>query len=96
MRRKNTEQIGDIIMQFLRSEGLETPLNQYRLIEAWKDVLGQDIGKYTGEMFIKNQTLHVQIKSSVLKQDLMMSRSNIIKRLNEYVKANVITEIIFH
>lgn len=96
MRRKNTEQIGDVIMQFLRSEGLETPLNQYRLIEAWKDVLGQGIGKYTGEMFIKNQTLHVHIKSSVLKQDLMMSRSNIIKRLNEYVKANVITEIIFH
>ena len=48
------------------------------------------------ELTIKNQTLHVQIKSSVLKQDLMMSRSNIIKRLNEYVKANVITEIIFH
>ena len=62
MRRKNTEQIGDVIMQFLRSEGLETPLNQYRLIVAWKDVLGQGIGKYTGEMFIKNQTLHVQIK----------------------------------
>ena len=40
MKRNNTEKLGDVIMQLLRQEGLETPLNQYRLIDSWKDIVG--------------------------------------------------------
>ncbi|MCF2576956.1 DUF721 domain-containing protein, partial [Phocaeicola barnesiae] len=40
MKRNNTEQVGDVIRQLLRQEGLETPLNEYRLVESWKDVVG--------------------------------------------------------
>lgn len=96
MRHSNAEQLGSIINQLIRQEGLETPLNQYRLIESWKEVMGEGIARYTGNLFIKNQTLFVQIKSSVLKQDLSMSRGNLVKRLNEHVKAQVITDITFY
>ncbi|MCM1311829.1 MAG: DUF721 domain-containing protein [Bacteroides sp.] len=96
MRHSNAEQIGAIINQFMRQEGLETPLNQYRLIESWKEVMGEGIARYTGNIFIKNQTLYIQIKSSVLRQDLSMSRATLTKRLNEHVKAQVITDIIFY
>lgn len=82
--------------QFLRQEGLETPLNEYRLISSWEEVMGQGIMKYTGQLFIKNQTLYVQIRSSVLKQDLMMSRKSIVRRLNEHVQAQVIADIQFY
>jgi hypothetical protein len=75
---------------------LETPLNQHRLINSWSEVMGQGIKKYTGDIFIKNQTLYVQIRSSVLKQDLMMSRQALVKRLNEHINAQVITDIIFY
>ena len=40
MRRKNTEQIDCILNRFLRNEGLETPLNEYRLVNAWSEVMG--------------------------------------------------------
>ncbi|MCD8236528.1 MAG: DUF721 domain-containing protein [Prevotellaceae bacterium] len=96
MRHSNAEQLGSIISQLIRQEGLETPLNQYRLIESWKEVMGEGIARYTGNLFIKNQTLFVQIKSSVLRQDLSMSRGNLVKRLNEHVKAQVITDITFY
>ena len=45
MKRNNTEQVGDVIRQLLRQQGLETPLNEYRLVEAWKDVVGPTITK---------------------------------------------------
>ncbi|MCR4614302.1 MAG: DUF721 domain-containing protein [Bacteroidaceae bacterium] len=96
MRKSNAEPIGDLLLRYLREEGLETPLNQHRLINAWADVMGQGILQYTGERFIKGQTLYVQIRSSVLKQDLMMSRAMIVRRLNEHVKAQVITDIQFY
>lgn len=96
MRKSNAEPIGDLLLRYLREEGLETPLNQHRLINAWADVMGQGILQYTGERFIKGQTLYVQIRSSVLKQDLMMSRQTLVRRLNEHVKAQVITDIQFY
>ena len=71
MRRSNSEHISDILQRYLREEGLETPLNQHRLINSWGDVMGQGILRYTGDIFIKNQTLYVQIRSSVLKQELI-------------------------
>ena len=96
MRRSNSEHISEILQRFLLEEGLETPLNQHRLINSWSEVMGQGIMKYTGDIFIKNQTLYVQIRSSVLKQDLMMSRQALVKRLNEHINAQVITDIIFY
>lgn len=96
MKRTNSETIGNVIRQYLRDEGLETPLNQYRLMQSWKDVMGAGIEKFTGEMFIKNQTLFIKIKSSVLKNDLSLNRHNIVERLNQQVGAIVITDIKFY
>ena len=95
MKRNNTEQIGDVIRRLLRQQGLETPLNEYRLVDAWKDVVGETITRYTMNLYIKNQTLYVQLSSSVLRQELMMGRDLLVRNLNRHVGAQVITNIIF-
>lgn len=96
MRFGKSEHVGDVVRQFLRSEGLETPLNQHKLIAAWPEVMGEGIRRYTGEVFIKNQTLFVQIRSSVLRQELNMTKANLIAKLNGYVNAQVICDIKFY
>ena len=96
MRFGKSEQVGDVVRQFLRSEGLETPLNQHRLIAAWPEVMGEGIRRYTGEVFIKNQTLFVQIRSSVLRQELNMTKANLVAKLINHVKAQVICDIKFY
>ena len=95
MKRNNTEKLGDVIRKMLRQEGLETPLNQHRLINSWKDVVGPVIFRYTTNIYIKNQTLYVQLSSSVIRQELQMGREMLVRNLNSYVGAQVITDIIF-
>lgn len=95
MRRNNAEQIGDIIRKFFRQNGLESPLNEYRLVQAWKDVVGAVIAQYTGNLYIKNQTLYVHLTSSVIRQELMMGREILVRNLNEQVGAQVIVDIVF-
>lgn len=95
MKRNNTELIGDVIRQFLRQEGLETPLNEYRLVDAWKDVVGPVILKYTTNIYIKNQTLYVHLSSSVIRQELMMGREMLVRNLNAQVGSQVIANIVF-
>jgi hypothetical protein len=96
MRRSNTESIGKVIQQFLREEGLETPYNQFRLLKALEEVLGYGISRYIGHTFIKNQTLHVEIKSSVLRQELSAARTRLVSRLNAAVGTQVISDIHFY
>jgi predicted nucleic acid-binding Zn ribbon protein len=95
MRRKEAEQIGTLIKRYLRQQSLESPLNEQRLINAWSEVLGPAISNYTNELYIRNQTLYVHLTSSVLRQELFISRQRLIQNLNQHVGANVITNIIF-
>ena len=95
MRRTNSEAVGDLIRQFLRQQGLETPLNEFRLIQGWEHVMGPVIARYTKNLTIRNQTLHVQLTSPVIRQELMMQRRELTTRLNAYVGAQVIADIEF-
>lgn len=95
MKRGNTELLADVVRRFLRQERLEAPLNEYRLVDAWKDVVGPAVARYTLNLFIRNQTLCVQLSSSVLRQELMMYRKQLVKSLNDRVGAQVIVDIEF-
>ena len=43
MKKKQIELIGEMIRKVMREQGLESPLNEYKLIQAWRDVLGNAI-----------------------------------------------------
>lgn len=96
MFRKKVKSIAELLPEFLRKEGLETPLQQRRLIDSWENVVGAPIAAYCREKFIKNQTLFVKIINPALRADLTMNRSILVRRLNEQVGAQVITEIRFY
>ncbi|MBM6992168.1 MAG: DUF721 domain-containing protein [Prevotella sp.] len=93
MFKRDVKTLNDILQRFLREEGLETPLLQKRLVDAWDQVVGPGMSRYTTEKFIKNQILHVKIINPALRQDLSMMHSQLAKRLNEAVGASVITDV---
>ncbi len=95
MRKSNTERIGTLIQQFLREEGLETPYNQFKLMKALEEILGHGISRYIGNTYVRNQTLFVEMRSPVLKQELTMKRTKLTQRLNAIVGTQVIADIRF-
>ncbi|MCD8211274.1 MAG: DUF721 domain-containing protein [Prevotella sp.] len=96
MFRRKVKPFSDILNESLRQWGLEMPLLQKRLIDSWEEVVGEAVGKYTGEKFIKNQTLFVKILNPALRYNLSMSRSRIVLELNKAVGSNVINDIKFY
>lgn len=93
MFRRDVQSISDLLNMYLRREGLETPLLQKRAVDAWDTLMGPSIVRFTGEKFIKNQTLFVKILNPALRQDLTMMRSRIVKRINETVGSQVIVDV---
>ena len=96
MFRRKVRSLAELLPEFLRNGGLEMPLQQKRLIDSWTEVVGKPVEKYTGEKFIRNQTLYVKILNPALRADLSMSRSLLVRRLNEKVGAQVIADIRFY
>lgn len=96
MERHKSVSLNNLLDAWLRHEGLETPLLQHRMIKGWPEVMGQTVAQYTGDINIYGNTLRVQIKSPALRQNLLMMRSEIARKMNDYVKAQIIQEVTFY
>ena len=96
MFRRDVQTLADILAQCLRHDGLETPLQQRRLIDSWGKVAGRAVERYTREKFIRNQTLFVKILNPALRADLSMMRERLVKNLNVEAGASIISDIKFY
>ena len=93
MFRRRVQTLTDVLGKALRDGGLETPLLQKRIVDAWDVVVGPTVSRYTQQKYIRNQTLCVKIINPALRQDLSMMRTQLVKRLNEHVGSFVIAEV---
>ena len=96
MEKHKTTPINNLLDLWLRNEGLETPLLQYKMIKGWAKVMGPTVAQYTKEVNIFNNTLRVKITSPALRQNLLMMRTEIARMMNDYVKAQIIQEVSFY
>ena len=96
MFRRDVKNIKDLVMQNLRENGLETPLLQKRLVDAWPEVAGPSVARFTREVSIYNQVLYVKLSSPVLRTELSMRRQTFIDKLYHIVGARIITDVRFN
>lgn len=95
MKRTSAQSIGEIINDFLRQEKLESQFNEQKALTLWPEIVGQGINRYTIGRSVKNGVMTITISSAALRNELMLSRTAIMARINEALGAQVIHEIIF-
>ncbi len=93
MKKTNSEHIGIVLQQALREMGLERPLLEHRIVEAWPQLMGTMIAQYTRKVEFKNGVLFVYLSSAPLRQELFLARFELVKRLNEYVGADIVHDV---
>lgn len=95
MGRTNDKPIKDAIEQMLKVYKLKRKFDETSLVVAWPEMMGMAIANRTKDIFIRDRKLFVRIESAVIKNELVMMRSNIIDKMNERAGSSVIDEIIF-
>ena len=95
MRRTNDKPIKEAIEQMLKVYKLKRKFDETSLVVAWPEMMGMAIANRTKDIFIRDRKLFIRIESSVIKNELMMMRSNIIEKMNERAGGSVIDGIIF-
>lgn len=96
MERRKEETLSNVLLRFLRMQGLETPLAEHRLLQSWETVVGRMVAAKSRDLFVKGQCLHVSLSSPVLRSELTMRKTELVRLLNEKAEANVINDIAFH
>lgn len=94
MKRHNDKSIRDVVDIYLRgNQKLSEGYQSSRIDDIWREVMGKSIASYTGKIQIKGQTLFVEITSSPLKKELLMSPGKIIDLLNEAIGNDLVKDI---
>jgi len=94
MRRTNTESIAQLVTELFGKYKIDSKIGEARIIAAWPEVLGP-LAKPTDELHIKNKVLFANLSSSVIRNELYMMRSTLLRQLNEKAEKEVITDIVF-
>ncbi len=96
MAKRNAEEtsIRDVLKDFIASNRLEKGLDKVSIQEAWHNVLGEAISKYTTAVSLERDTLYVSLSSSVLREELSYGKEKIIKLLNEEVGKELVSKLI--
>lgn len=95
MKRNDFLPLKEVLKNVLNEERFKGKLDERKLIEHWSNIVGEIILKETKQIYIKNRKLFVKIDSPFAKNDLIYRRKELTKKLNTYVDASVIDDIIF-
>jgi hypothetical protein len=90
----NESAIGDILNQIIKTNKLESGLNQISVADAWKNLMGNGVNNYTKNVHLKNNTLYVELTSAVLREELSYGKDKIIKMINEELGKEIVTDVV--
>ena len=74
---------------------MKSRLDETTIAQKWEEVVGKTMAKYTRKVYVSKGVLHVEVISSVARNELVMNRSILIEKLNQTTGNETIKDIIF-
>lgn len=96
MRRSEIQSLGSAIKDYLKESKFDGKIAEIDAVNLWEAIIGKQIARATSSIYIKDGTLHVHLKSSIVRNELFMMRNDIIRVMNQQVGRSVVKAIILH
>jgi len=93
-RHNDQQKIDDLLKSFVKENKLEKGLDKVNVEAAWRNLMGNGVNNYTNSVKLHQDTLYVELSSSVLREELSYGKDKIINMLNESLGKNLITKLI--
>lgn len=92
--RGNDVTIKEAIEKMLDVYRLRRKFDETALIAAWPKLMGNAIANRTKQLYIRDRKLFIRVESSVIKNEILLMRSQVIARMNEHVGQVVIEDLV--
>jgi hypothetical protein len=94
MRRSEIQSLGSAIKDFLKEKQFDGKLAEVDAVNSWEKIIGRPVARATTSIYIKDQTLYLHLKSSVVRNELFMMRNDIIRAMNEHAGMVIVKAIV--
>ncbi|WP_422105222.1 DUF721 domain-containing protein [Winogradskyella sp.] len=93
-RSNDNRPIEEILKEFVETHNLQAGLDKVNVREAWANLMGNGVNNYTTAIELKNDTLYVQLSSSVLREELSYGKEKIVTMLNESLGKDIVKKLV--
>lgn len=90
----NEKPLKEVIDSMLEIYKLKSKVNEVRIINEWENAVGSLIAQKTDKIYVRRGKLYVYLSSSVIKNELVYAREEIVSRLNAAIGEQIITELV--
>lgn len=96
MARRNNENTSmkDALSAFIQKNKLEKGIDKVDARAAWAKLMGNGVNNYTTEIELKFDTLYISLSSSVLREELSLGKSKIVRMINEEIGKEVVKKLV--
>lgn len=95
MRKANDKSLKEAIEQMLQVYKIKKRYEETGVIAHWPELVGKSVANRTKEIYIYDKKLFLRIESSVIKNELIMMRRQIIDKINEKAQEILIEDVVF-
>ncbi|HIB36900.1 DUF721 domain-containing protein [Mesonia sp.] len=88
------QSISDVLKNFVDKNKLQKGLDRVNVKEVWQAQMGPAINKYTTSIKLNNDTLYIELSSSVLREELSYGKEKIIKMMNEELGKDLVKKLV--
>lgn len=93
MRNKREKKVGEFIQDMLKAYKINDKVAEFNIKEHWPEIVGEMVSRHTTKVFVKNNTLHIYISSSVVKFEVQHHSGLILERVQQLLNNNSIKEV---
>jgi predicted nucleic acid-binding Zn ribbon protein len=94
MRRSKTQSLAEVMNDYIKEMNLGKKLKEVDIIDSWDEIVGKAISSRTVKVYIKDSILYVILKSSIVRNELLMIKEVLREKINERSGEEVIKDIV--
>ena len=85
----------EAIDRYLKAMGIDQKVHETAVLSKWGELMGEAVEKRTERIHIDEGILYIELNSSVMRDELMQSRSRIVEAINELAGFEMIHDVYF-
>ena len=86
--------LAELISEFYKRHHRENSLDEMKIIESWKSVVGGFIAAHTLDLRITKGILYVKVDADSLRNELMYSKTILLRNINRVSGTDLLKDIV--
>lgn len=86
--------LAELIKEFYKNHNRENGFEEMKILESWRSVVGDFISNHTLDLRITGRIIYVKVDADSLRNELMYSKTILMRNLNRIAGSDFLKDIV--